>query len=68
MKRQLTHNIALVCTSELARHFRVTERCVRYWRCIGLPSIKIARTVRFNLEEVYDWIASQSMEVSDGDR
>jgi excisionase family DNA binding protein len=43
----------LVRPGVVAAHFSVTERTILHWAHVGkIPSVKIGKTVRFNLEAV----------------
>lgn len=43
----------LVTTKELAKFYRVTMACVRFWASSGrIPCIKFERTLRFDLAAV----------------
>lgn len=51
-----------VTINELIERLQVTRQAVWNWRKKGLPSIKIGRSVRFNLEDVQKWIDDQNKE------
>ncbi len=49
----------MVSTKELAEMFNVTAQTIWRWRVRGMPHIKINSTlIRYNLDEVMDWINS----------
>lgn len=44
---------------EIAEYFKVTERTVQNWQAKGMPFKKFGRIVRFELEEVLQWLESK---------
>lgn len=50
----------LITTKQLAEMLQVAEITIHKWRNKGLPFKKIGRAVRFNVEEVNQWINNQN--------
>lgn len=46
----------LITTDELSEFLQVTNQTIYRWRKEGLPFKQIGRSIRFNLEEVLEWI------------
>jgi len=46
----------LLTTKELAAELRVGKSKIALLRDEGMPHIKMGRTIRFNLEDVLEWL------------
>ncbi len=51
---------SLLTQKELAKLLRCSEQTIRLWRKKGLPSLKVIRLVRFDSEQVLEWMRSQN--------
>jgi len=46
----------LMTSLELSKYFSVTQQTIANWRKEGMPSIKIGRYYRFDLNKVMEWL------------
>lgn len=46
----------LMTNEQLCEYLKVTRQTLYNWREEGMPSIKIGRGVRFELEKVMEWL------------
>lgn len=46
----------LVTTKELSSLLKVTRQTVANWRKEGLPFMKLGRSIRFDYDEVIEWL------------
>jgi phage terminase Nu1 subunit (DNA packaging protein) len=51
---------ALLTKTELAQHLRVSERSIENRMRDGMPFVPIGRCKRFDLQQVIDWLCSDS--------
>ena len=49
----------LMTSQEIADHFKVTMQTVYNWRKEGVPSFKIGREYRYELEKVMMWLKNR---------
>jgi excisionase family DNA binding protein len=54
----------LLTTKQLAEKLQVAEITIHKWREKGLPFLKLGRAVRFNLDDVMEWLKGGSENVS----
>jgi len=52
----------LLTVKDLSELLGVSRATIYRWRKLGLPSIQVGRGVRFNAEEVEEWIEKQNEE------
>ena len=45
---------------EIAEYYKVHENTIRNWIEDNMPSIKIGRVLRFDLQAVEEWIANKN--------
>ena len=50
----------LLTTEELCKMLKVSRVTIHNWRKKGLPCIKIGKTIRYDYEEVMEWIESKN--------
>lgn len=46
----------LKTVKDLEKIFQVTRKTIYNWRLLGMPTIFIGKSIRFNLSEVNTWI------------
>lgn len=52
----------LLTMSEMGKLFRVSTRTIQRWSELNLiPCVKVGRTVRYNLNEVYEYLNTTSV-------
>ena len=49
----------LLTTNELAELMKVTTQSIYNWRKQGMPFYKIGKSVRFDLEEIREWLKTK---------
>ena len=50
----------LMTSQELADYFKVTMQTIYNWRKEGVPSIKIGREYRYELDKVMEWLKNRN--------
>lgn len=54
--------VRMLTREDLARELKVHPNTVDNWRKQGLPCVKINKSVRFDLQDVIDWLKENSEE------
>ena len=52
----------MLTTEELAKFMAVHENTIYNWARKGMPRIKVGNTVRYDLEEVVEWLKERGGE------
>ena len=61
MKTLVASQSKLWTPKDLADYLRVDESVVRYWvRIYEVPHIRLGRQIRFDPEDILEWIAAKS--------
>ena len=47
-------------SKDLEARFKVSRATIKKWRDMGMPSFKIGNSIRFNMEEVEQWVREQN--------
>lgn len=50
----------IVTTAKLADFMAVHENTIYNWVRLGMPRIKVGNTVRYDLEEVLEWVKERN--------
>ena len=45
----------------IANYFDVSERTIERWEALGMPTVKIGKIRRYDLEKVMEWINSKGL-------
>lgn len=53
----------LITSQELQAVYSISRSTVDRWRKEGLPFIKVGRGVRFDEDDVYEWIKNNKQEI-----
>ena len=46
----------IITGKELAKYFKVSSSTVSKWKREGVPMLRLGRSVRFDLNEVTEWV------------
>lgn len=49
----------LFTVKQLADYFQVSEKTIRNWKLKGMPYKQVNQILRFDIEEVNEWIEKQ---------
>lgn len=52
----MKNDTKLMKITDISEVFQVTERTVKNWLTQGMPKYQIGKTVRFDLDEVKEWM------------
>ena len=52
--------MSYITTKELTERLKVTRQAIYDWRIQGMPNYKFGKLVRFNYEEVIEWLTNKN--------
>lgn len=63
-KKELIHveEKTVYTTAELADKFQVTRQTLAKWQDKGLPHYKVGRIIRYNINDVEEWLSNYENE------